>query len=215
MTMILYAGTPSDFGADSVTVSGTANLVQFDAVTCDVYLERSTGSTQLDSDSMENMSGAGIDQVSGAAGEVIWFKADDTVTDGKDVFATPDSGTTWYRFTPDNAALVDRVATLEAGGGGGADELDDLDDVTVSGSETTGQVLTWNATTDIATFQTPASSTGVPDGGSTYETLAKESATDGDADWYTGSVPVVPITETAYDALGAGRPNIVYVRSGA
>lgn len=163
MAMVLYAGTPADYGADGVTVtardaadSGTVtyeNLVQFTPVTLSIYQERSTSSSLLDSSTLTDESGTPVDEVTGAALEVIAFYADDTVTGGKTLFGTPDAGVTWYTFHPDNAPLVNRVVALEAGTS--PTSLNDLTDASTAGAAD-GYVLTWNSGTGVATFQEQA-----------------------------------------------------------
>lgn len=193
MSMIWYAGTPADYGADNVTVSarnaadtGTVtveNLVQYAATELSIYLTRSTGGTLLDSDSLQDATGTPVDTITGAIAEAIWFQADDAVTGNKSVFGTPDNGTTWYMFHPDQGPTIDRLVVAEAGVTLGS--IGGHTDVTITGSEADNSVLTWNSGTGVASFQPGGGGSGLPSGGTTDQVLVKQSATDGDADWET------------------------------
>ena len=173
MARSLYGYTPADFGTAEDATNSDALVTS--AVTLAIYDEPG-GAQQSD---LLDKDGVAVTEVASAAGALIIFQGPDG--HDKDLYGTPDAGTTWYRFPPSPNLLVDRVATLEDGATPAA--LDDLSDVATAGVSD-GDVLTYDS--DTTSWGPAASSgTGLPSGGTADQFLVKQSSTAGDADWET------------------------------
>ena len=114
----------------------------------------------------------------------------------KDLYGTPDSGTTWYRFAPSPDLLVDRVAALEAAS---ANDLDDLADVTTAGV-TDGDTLTYDADTSTWVPAAPASGglSGAADVDDTGITDGQVLAWDADGEVYVPADLPTAFDDTYY-----------------
>lgn len=144
MARLLYGYTPGDFGVAEDATNSDALITA--GLTLDIYDEPG-GTQQTD---LLDSAGDPATQATSSAGGVVIFQGPDG--HDKDLYGTPDAGTTWYRFPPSPDSLVDRVAALEAAT---ANDLDDLSDVNTSGVAD-GDVLTYVSATQTWVPEAPA-----------------------------------------------------------
>lgn len=133
MARLLYGYQPADFVVAEDAANSDALILA--GATLDVYDE--PGGTQ-ETDLLDSSETPASDVTVAAGGTIIFYGADGYEGD---YYLTPDSGTTWYRFSPSTATLFTRLGAVEAGR-----DLNDLDDVNTSGA-TDGQALVYNSGT--------------------------------------------------------------------
>lgn len=229
MSRSFFGGTPADYAASAVTVAGVPGLLQMASTTLSIHDARG-GAVVSDL----RVAGQPATAVVAPAGQTILFEGPDGWH--KDLWGTPDGGTSWYRFSPSADANEARLAALEAASDS---TLGGLADVSTAGAGD-GDALTFSAATSTWVPGDAAGGTGLPAGGTTGQTLVKQTATDGDATWQTrGFVPtggttgqvlrktsstdhaavfsdvVVGLTQAQYDALGTKDPGVLYVITSA